>query len=431
MEETSTARDVLKAVLALGMVLALYSCTEDEDAEMGLPSDTEPLLQHVADAPDEEALQLEQHAYAPRGRTRWHGTLALGDAHACAINGDREVVCWGSNHTGQLGNGTTEAASTPVSVVGLSDVVEVASGAGGYHTCARRRDGTVSCWGLNSCGQLGDGAASSCGPSVVLDTWSSVPVQVEGLTDASAISVGQYSSCALRRDTTVVCWGLNLAGGLGNGTNVDSGTPVPVSRLMGVVELAVGSGHSCARKSDGKVFCWGMNIDGRLGNGTATNTNTPSPVSRLRGAVAISAGNYHTCALGAGDRVFCWGNNQLRQVENGTLTHALIPTRVPGLMQSTKLAAGALSTCANQSDGSIACWGGSWVEEAAGNAADPRVSVRGVGHIVQLAAGGQHACARTRHGNVLCWGRNGSGELGNGRTDPQGVVLTPVRVIGL
>jgi alpha-tubulin suppressor-like RCC1 family protein len=83
--------------------------------------------------------------------------VAAGLAHTCAVTADLSLVCWGANDAGQLGNGTTAASptTTPTPVAGLAGVASVA--AGGAHTCARLVDGTVSCWGADTSGQLGDG----------------------------------------------------------------------------------------------------------------------------------------------------------------------------------------------------------------------------------------------------------------------------------
>ena len=172
----------------------------------------------------------------------------------------------------------TSCRLTPVVVQGLSGAVEIAAGA--YHSCARLGDGTVQCWGDDVAGQLGNGATS----------FSPTPVVVQGLSGAVEIAAGYYHSCALIGDGTVECWGANDAGQLGDGATSESTcytglvnssgpcqlTPVVVKGLSGAVEIRAGYHQSCARLGDGTVRCWGDNLFGELGDGT--NTNSPTPV---------------------------------------------------------------------------------------------------------------------------------------------------------
>src|SRR5437879_5440609 len=138
--------------------------------------------------------------------------------------------------------------------------------------------GTVSAWGYNGSGQLGNGTFTN----------SNTPVQTSGITGVTAIARGNIHSLALKSDGTVYAWGYNGEGELGNGTYTDSNTPVEVSGLSGVTAIDGGVVHSLALKSDGTVYAWGWNAYGQLGNGTNTTSNTPVAVSGLTGVTAIS-----------------------------------------------------------------------------------------------------------------------------------------------
>ena len=94
---------------------------------------------------------------------------------------------------------------------------------------------------------------------------------------------GDSSTCRLRTDGTVECWGDNAYGQLGDGTTTNSSLPIQVAGLTGVTSLAAGSNHTCARLDDGSARCWGSNGNGQLGDGTTTNSSTQVAVVGLTG----------------------------------------------------------------------------------------------------------------------------------------------------
>src|SRR3989442_9523704 len=148
-----------------------------------------------------------------------------------------------------------------------------------------RGQGTVSAWGDNSFGELGNGT----------NTASNTPMQVSGLSGVTAIAGGELHGLALKSDGTVWAWGYNFYGQLGNGTNTDSNTPVEVlgpggvGFLSGVTAIA-GGRHSLALKSDGTVWAWGVKRAGGLGNGTTTDGNTSVKKRGLSGVTCIVGG---------------------------------------------------------------------------------------------------------------------------------------------
>lgn len=287
--------------------------------------------------------------------------LAAGFRHACAVTLEGGAKCWGYNNSGQLGDGTTTTRLQAVDVTGLMSGVEAiaVSGYGGSnlsHTCAISASGAALCWGSNSSGRLGDGSTSS----------KRAPSQVVGLTSGvTSISVGGAHSCAVHQGVAK-CWGAGDNGRLGNNSLVDRNVPVLVQGLGSDLEsISAGGSHTCARSQSNYAWCWGHNSNGQLGDGTTSERRTPVVVSGLGQSVAsIQAGYGYSCALSISGGVHCWGRNSDGRLGDGTTTMRTTPTPVLGLsagVQSIALTAANTEaighTCAVLSDGGAQCWG--------------------------------------------------------------------------
>ena len=272
--------------------------------------------------------------------------VAAGGAHTCALTATGHVMCWGANEAGQLGNGTTQASTTPVDVAGLSGVAEIA--AAYRHTCARTTAGAIFCWGANESGQLGDGTTTNRGLRVAVTSLSANVSRIAvggGKLDGQVEGTGGRS-CAVTGTGGVMCWGYAFSGS-GNAL-----TPVEVAGLQsGVEDVATAAtnystltapnqfsrvffSHSCALLSDGSPRCWGSNYFGQLGNGASLTTSagggasaTPVPVVGLANDVAeITTGGRHTCALMVTGLVRCWGFGEA--LGTGTMNSSSTPAAV-------------------------------------------------------------------------------------------------------
>jgi alpha-tubulin suppressor-like RCC1 family protein len=253
--------------------------------------------------------------------------------------------------------------------------IVTAISAGNSHTVALKNDGTLLAWGYNAYGQLGDGTMMNrYAPTPV-------PVGVTLLTGITAISAGGYRTVAIKNDGTIWAWGYNISGELGDGTTTNRYTPVQISDLTGITAISAGDLHTVALRNDGTFWVWGNNYYGQLGDGTNINRNIPAPVSGLTDIIAISAGVFNTVALKNDHTVLAWGLNSSGQLGDGTTDESHIPVQVGG---------GSLLT-----------------------------------DVIAISVGESHAVALKTDGTVWAWGLNSSGQLGEGTTTNS---YTPVQV---
>ena len=239
--------------------------------------------------------------------------IAVGDSHACAVVAGG-VKCWGSNSSGQLGNGTTVASNTPViAIAAASNVTKVSIGKS--YSCALFSSGAVSCWGLNSKGQVGDGSGTN----------QLTPVQIIGAA-ATDIAAGVGHACAIV-GTDVECWGED--------NNTYPTTPTIMTNFSGTPAALFSNpaaNYTCATLNTGALQCWG-NDDafGQYGIGTLFGMNpsvlaTPNQAIGLTsGVLGAAVGASHTCAVTTSG-FQCWGNGDSGRTGAGVSTTILSPT---------------------------------------------------------------------------------------------------------
>ncbi|WP_084219338.1 RCC1 domain-containing protein [Spirillospora albida] len=313
----------------------------------------------------------------PDGKTPLGGVVAIagGGRHSIAVLSDGNVVAWGANDRGQLGNGTTRDSAVPVPVRApagepgrLGQVVAIS--ANSDFSMALRRDGTVVAWGEGGSGQRGDGRMKT----TPLPNLVRTPDARRPLTGITAIAADGRTELALRRDGRVFAWGANKFGMVGDGTVKTRPLPVPVrgqggtAPLGGVARIAIGGQHGLALLRDGRVLAWGRNEKGQLGDGSGTDRRLPGPVKGVRGAgrlsgvIAISAAEKHNYALRKDGTAVAWGNNTAGQLGDGTLTQRGVPVVMvsghgPTLRGVQQVHAGEAYGAAILSDGTPMTWG--------------------------------------------------------------------------
>jgi alpha-tubulin suppressor-like RCC1 family protein len=362
------------------------------------------------------------------GLTSGVAAITAGAAQTCALTSSGYMKCWGSNASGQLGNGDGSGAPqfAPVDVVGLGNLVAAIS-AGGNHTCARTAGGNVACWGDGYYGQLGDGTGTS----------GNLPVGVTGFSTngVAQLGLGESHTCALTLAGGVKCWGFNNKGQLGNNSITQSLAPVDVEGLAsGAAYIAASKLHTCAVTTSGGARCWGENVSGSLGDGTATDRYVPTDVFGLTSGVAnVTMGSNHACALSTIGNAMCWGGNSLGVLGNGTYNQQLVPASVLQASPFSAISAGDTVTCALASGGVVQCWGANNAGQLGLGTLLPAKTnfpgnVLGLPSISEMDAGGDHACALTSAAGVKCWGANTEGQLGDGTLISRS---SPVDVTGL
>ncbi len=245
-------------------------------------------------------------------------TISAGGIHTCGVTTSGAAYCWGSGLSGALGTGgfVFQFTSPTMPVAGGFSFTTIS--AGGRHTCGVTTSGAAYCWGSNASGQLGDGTT----------TQSFGPVSVAGGLAFTTISAGGAYTCGLTGDGTAYCWGSNSHGELGDGTTAQQATPVPVAGSLHFATISAGSTHTCGVTTSGEAYCWGANPDGRLGDGTTSQAMTPVQVAGGLTFTTVRAGSTHSCGVTTSREAFCWGANDLGQLGNGTQSASLTPAPV-------------------------------------------------------------------------------------------------------
>lgn len=366
-----------------------------------------------------------------------------GDTFSCGIY-ESQPYCWGGNVNGTLGNGLTADSPTPVQVTtsGVLSGKAIVDISGGFtHTCALDANGLAYCWGSNTSGQLGDGTTT---PSLV-----PVAVNTSGLLAGKNlvdIEAGNAFTCGLSSDGLVFCWGSGLNGRLGNGLTSSSSVPVAVTTsgvLAGkkVIKMDAASTNGCVVASDNLPYCWGTGGSGQLGNGVSASSTVPVAVSMtgvLQGKTikSIAAGETHTCVVASDNLPYCWGSGVEGRLGDGTTTASSVPVAVVtnGVLagKTIKLiSAGGRHTCVIASDYRPYCWGqGSANQLGFGNAAQTSPIATTVSGALSgktlryMNSGTVHTCVVDTQARAYCWGFTNNGRLGAGVG-----VIGPVGVI--
>ncbi len=318
----------------------------------------------------------------------------------------------------------------------------VASGLG--HICVVTQSAHIKCWGDNRQGQLGGGSDGNA------LTMSANPMNVSGLVDVGAVTLGDTHSCALQpRIARVYCWGGNQFGQLGNASNgPQTNQPVPqqVVGLGRVVQIVSGANHTCARQDDGVVRCWGDNRRAQIGDDSRQRAIDAYVIKGLPTDItAIAAGGNHNCALTSAGIVWCWGENAVGQVDGHAGNPMTTPVKITDIPVANAIVLTTQQSCVLDATSSLWCWGHGALPHQIPVPA-PIVRVRGSNADVLCAVlnnnnlgcmsdqdsqitqtplfgaldvtiTGNNACVLLRAAKIVCRGDNQYGQLGPSITE--------------
>lgn len=332
-------------------------------------------------------------------------------AFTCARDNIGDVRCWGTNSSGELGDGTTTHTDSPVQVSGGIAFSRVAPG--WYHTCSiGAADSLAYCWGDNGRGRLGNGTVFGN---------STTPTVTSGGNKFVDISSGQDFTCGLTEFGEALCWGGNdyyqTSDVLG-----DSVTTPTLAADSPFVVITAGDFHACGLTAGGTAFCWGLNAYGELGATSADDCSgdpcsaTPLKVSGGLTFDTLSAGRYHTCGITTVGETYCWGLNNLGQLGDGSFTNSQTPVVVPAGVAFTTIAAAGYNTCGIDGVNGLYCWGSNVNHQLGDGTTTSRSTAELISGLAatSVEGSGGHICASTTSGDAYCWGFRNYGQTADG-----------------
>ena len=361
-----------------------------------------------------------------------------------------KVYTWGSNRSGQLGNGTTDDSSVPICISDIKgsplsgkNIVDIY---GSSTMIARDSDGKLYSWGYNEDGQLGNGTTANSSMPICISDIENSPLSGKDIVD-----VYEISEVVIAKDSSgkLYSWGENYSGQLGNGTTENSSMPVCISDIeesplkgKNIVNVYVDFSTMIAKDSDGKLYSWGYNGSGQLGDGTTNESNIPICISNienspLNGKNIVDVHNYGSTIIAkdSNGKLYTWGENDYGQLGNGTGTteNSSMPICISDIENSPLKGKNIVNIywydsaiIAKDSDGKLYSWGrnnfGQLGNETTENSSMPicisdmENSPLNGKDIVDVYAD-YTMIAKDSDGKLYTWGWNRKGQLGNGTTE--------------
>lgn len=306
-------------------------------------------------------------------------TVSVGATAACGVTTGKAIRCWGSNESGQLGDGTTQSSTRPVPV--RSDLSFVSVSSGRIHSCGLTLDGTAYCWGGNGQGQLGIGTTSD----------ALVPTRVSSPNHWLEVSAGPDTTCAITNTHETYCWGGNGDAVLNRSAAMPITIPTKVPLPFQLSHISVGGlagmGYDrlyvtsllCGITDEGKAYCWGSEFnetqftkdDSRPSTFEDTSIVTTAPVALpVNGVSSISVGHEDLCAINATPKtLYCWGRDKFAAQQKFTIAAGELKAGrgIDLKVEPVSVATGSVTACVLASDRNLYCWGDDYDDKILGN----------------------------------------------------------------
>lgn len=333
--------------------------------------------------------------------------VAVGSHFTVLINENGGLLVFGFNEHGQLGDGTTENRTSPVTIMPTTVFSNVFCGASSAY--AIDRDGNLYAWGNNENGRLGDGTTT--------DRLS--PVQIMPGTRFTSVATGSEHTLALDADGGLWAFGANDHGQLGDGTTTGRTAPVRILSGQQFSNIAAGGYFSFAIDAENHLWAFGWNNHGQLGDGTTTEQHTPVQVMNEQRFNRIAAGNYHTLAIDFNGRLWGVGMNMTGQLGDANRSDKLTPSQILSERTFTGVSAKGTHSFAVDSEGNLWAFGANMYGQLGDGTNTNKTTPVQVGtgtNFTGVYSGWYHTVATDANGAIWLWGSNQYGELGDGTT---------------
>ena len=309
-----------------------------------------------------------------------------------------------------------------VFILSVAKIYAQTLSAGFTNTSIVCANGSVISWGDNTYGQLGNNSITSASTPSSTNTISNIKVMVNG---------NRFFQIALKNDGTVWSWGNNTYGELGLGNTSIAKIPTKINSLSNIIDISAGNENGYALKSDGTVYAWGHNDLGQLGVGDNSDRSTPTIIPNLTNVKAISAGDYHTLFLKNDGTVWACGIGTVGSLGNGFNNNSNIPVQVSNLSNVKLIKAGFAHSIILKNDGTVWTWGyNNSGQLGNGNTTNSNVPilVNNLTNVIDVKTGDGHCVVLKSDGTIWNWGFGNWGCLGNNTTTNS---FIPVQVQGL